>query len=148
MAGIGSGVAPVDPDRFPARSRKLLTAGHRHSINLSLKLTLCLIGGIVITFSALGYRIVRLHRENLEEATFAAGDRITETVKRSTRYGMLNNRSDEINQIVTSIGSQPGIEKISIFNKAGEIRSSTDQQETFTRVDKQAEACRACHEHE
>ncbi|MGZ8846749.1 MAG: sensor histidine kinase, partial [Pyrinomonadaceae bacterium] len=117
----------------------------RPPINLSLKLTLCLIAGTVITFSALGYQIIRLHRENLEEATYAAGDRITETVKRSTRYGMLNNRSDEINQIVTSIGSQPGIEKISIFNKAGEIKSSTDQHELLTRVDKNAEACGACH---
>ena len=103
---------------------------------------------MVITFSILGYKIIRLHRENLEEATYAAGDRITETVKRSTRYGMLNNRSDEINQIVSSIGSQPGIEKISIFNKAGEIKSSTDERELFTRVDKTAEACSACHVHD
>jgi two-component system, NtrC family, sensor kinase len=115
------------------------------SINLSLKLTLCLIGGMVIVFSALGYKIIRLHRDNLEDATYATGDRITETVKRSTRYGMLHNRSDEINQIVSSIGSQTGIEKISIFNKAGEIKSSTDERELFTRVDKSAEACRACH---
>jgi two-component system NtrC family sensor kinase len=126
----------------------VLSGKHRPSIHLSLKLTLCLIGGIVITFSALGYRIIRLHRENLEEATYAAGDRITEIVKRSTRFGMLNNRSDEINQIVTSIGSQPGIEKISIFNKAGEIKSSTDEHELFTRVDKTAEACNACHTHD
>jgi two-component system, NtrC family, sensor kinase len=118
---------------------------HPTSINISLKLTLCLIGAMVVTFSVLGYRIIRLHRENLEEATYAAGDRITETVKRSTRYGMLNNRSDEINQIVTSIGSQPGIEKITIFNKAGEIKSSTDSHELLTRVDKTAEACSACH---
>jgi len=100
---------------------------------------------MIIIFSALGYKIISLHRENLEEATYATGDRITETVKRSTRYGMLHNRSDEINQIVTSIGSQPGIEKISIFNKAGEIKSSTDERELFSRVDKTAEACNACH---
>jgi two-component system NtrC family sensor kinase len=118
---------------------------HLTSVNLSLKLTLCLIGGMMIIFSALGYQIIRVHRENLEEATYAAGDRITETVKRSTRYGMLHNRSDEINQIVTSIGSQPGIEKISIFNKAGVIKSSTDDHELFTSVDKSAEACAACH---
>ncbi len=103
---------------------------------------------MVTTFTALGYRIIRLHRENLEEATYAAGDRITETVKRSTRYGMLNNRSDEINQIVSSIGSQPGIEKIRIFNKAGEIKSSTQADELLTRVDKSAEACNACHVHD
>lgn len=130
---------------LPKREGPFSARNYRPSIQLSVKLTLCLIGGIVITFSILGYKIIRLHRENLEEATYAAGDRITETVKRSTRYGMLNNRSDEINQIVTSIGSQPGIEKISIFNKAGEIKSSTDERELFTRVDKTAEACSACH---
>lgn len=136
----------ADFNSLAQQERNLSRPRHyRASINLSLKLTLCLIGGIVITFSVLGYKIIRLHRENLEEATYAAGDRITETVKRSTRYGMLNNRSDEINQIVTSIGSQPGIEKISIFNKAGEIKSSTDERDLFTRVDKTAEACIACH---
>ena len=133
------------PDPLPKGEETRSWRSHHRSINLSLKLTLCLIGAMVITFSALGYRIIRLHRQNLEEATYAAGDRITETVKRSTRYGMLNNRSDEINQIVTSIGSQTGIEKISIFNKAGEIKSSTDEHELFTRVDKTAEACSACH---
>ncbi len=122
-----------------------LNGKYRTSINLSTKLTLCLIGAMIVTFSALGYKIIRLHRENLEEATYAAGDRITETVKRSTRYGMLNNRSDEIDQIVTSIGSQTGIEKISIFNKAGEIKSSTNGAELFTRVKKTDEACRPCH---
>ena len=137
---VGSSQGP-HPNLFPKGegTRRL------PSINLSLKLTLCLIGGMVIIFSALGYKIIRLHRENLEEATYAAGDRITETIKRSTRYGMLHNRSDEINQIVGSIGSQSGIEKISIFNKAGEIKSSTDERELFTRVNKTAEACNACH---
>ena len=100
---------------------------------------------MVLIFSALGYQIIRLHRENLEEATYAAGDRITDMIKRSTRYGMLHNRSDETHQIVASIGSQPGIEKISIFNKAGEIKFSTDEREISTRVDQTAEACRACH---
>lgn len=100
---------------------------------------------MVLIFSALGYQIIRLHRENLEEATYAAGDRITDTIKRSTRYGMFHNRSDETHQIVASIGNQPGIEKISIFNKVGEIRFSTDEREISTRVDQNAEACGACH---
>ncbi len=142
--------SPVGPHPNPLPNGEGTSRRPRHpaSINLSVKLTLCLIGGMVIIFSVLGYKIIRLHRENLEEATYADGDRITETIKRSTRYGMLHNRSDEINQIVTSIGSQPGIEKISIFNKAGEIKSSTDERELLTRVDKNAEACSACHARE
>ena len=100
---------------------------------------------MVIIFAVLGYQITTLQRQNLDESTNAAGDRITDIVKRSTRYGMMNNRSDEIHQIVTSIGSQPGIETIRIFNKAGVIRFSTDEREVSTRVDKNAEACYACH---
>jgi two-component system NtrC family sensor kinase len=100
---------------------------------------------MVIVFSVLGYRIIRVHRENLEESTCAAGDRIADVIKRSTRYSMLHNQSDEIHQIITAIGSQPGIEKIRIFNKAGEVKCSTDAREILTRVDKNAEGCYACH---
>lgn len=117
-------------------------------INLSFKLTVCLIGGMVVIFSLLGYKIIKLHRENLEESTYSSGDRITDIVKRSTRYGMMHNRSEEINQIVASIGSQADIEKISIFNKAGEIKFSTNSAEISTRVEKTAEACAACHAQE
>ena len=115
------------------------------AFNLSLKLSLCLIGGLLLIFSALGYKIIRLHREDLEEATRAAGDRITDMVKRSTRFGMMHNRRDETHEIISSVGTQPGIEKISIYNKAGEIKFSTNEQEISTRVDKSAEACHVCH---
>ena len=100
---------------------------------------------MIVIFAVLGYQIITLQRQNLEESTNATGDRITDIVKRSTRYGMMNNRSDEIHQIVSSIGSQPGIETIRIFNKAGVVRFSTDEHEVATRVDKNAEACYACH---
>ena len=102
-------------------------------------------GGMVIIFAVLGYQIITLQRQNLEESTNADGDRVTDIVKLSTRYGMMNNRSDEVHQIVSSIGSQPGIETIRIFNKAGVIKFSTDEREVSTRVDKNAEACYACH---
>jgi two-component system NtrC family sensor kinase len=115
------------------------------SVSLSLKLTVCLIGGMVIIFSVFGYKIIHLHRANLEEQTYASGDRITETIKRSMRNDMLHNRSLEIHEIVATIGTQPGIEKIRIFNKAGEVKFSTDPGEIATRVDKQSEGCAACH---
>jgi two-component system NtrC family sensor kinase len=101
---------------------------------------------MVIVFSLLGYENVRLHRKDLEEMTLAAGDRIGETIKRSTRYGMLNNHSAEVHEIIKTIGAQPGINKIRIFNEDGEIKLSTDESETATSVDKRAEACYTCHE--
>jgi two-component system NtrC family sensor kinase len=115
------------------------------SINLSLKLTICLIGLMVSIFSVLGYRSVRLQRHNLEDVTLAAGDRIGEIIKRSTRFGMLNNHTEQVHETIKAIGAQPGINKIRIFNEEGRVSFSTDQSEAVTQVDKQAEACYGCH---
>ena len=115
------------------------------SLNLSFKLAGCLIGGMVLVFSLLGYWTLRLHRGNLEEVTYAAGDRLSDTIKRSTRFGMLENHSAEVRGIIRAVGAQPGIERIRIINKAGEVRFSTDPRDERERVDKQAEACYTCH---
>ncbi|HXU07693.1 MAG TPA: ATP-binding protein [Blastocatellia bacterium] len=115
------------------------------SINLSLKLTICLLGGMAIIFSALGYQNVRLHRQHLEDMTFAAGDRIADTIKRSTRFGMLNNHREQVHQTINAIASQPGMNKIRIYNEEGRVSFSTDENETASQVDKKAEACYGCH---
>ena len=87
----------------------------------------------------------RLHRRDLEERTFAAADRISETIKRSARYSMLNNHRDEVYHIITTIGAQPGIGRIRIYNEQGRISFSTDEHEVGTFVDKRVEACVSCH---
>ncbi|HLF82878.1 MAG TPA: ATP-binding protein [Blastocatellia bacterium] len=115
------------------------------SINLSLKLTIFLLGGMAIIFSVLGYQSVKLHRQQLEDMTFAAGDRISDTIKRSTRFGMLNNHREQVHQTINAIGSQPGMNKIRIFNEEGRVSFSTDESETISQVDKKAEACYGCH---
>jgi len=116
--------------------------------NLSLKLTLCTVLSLLALFLMLGWQTVQLHRRQLEEMTFASADRISDTIKRSTRYSMMRNHPDEVYQIITTLGTEPGIDKIRIFNEDGKIRFSTDFQEVGSWVDKQAEACTACHAQE
>lgn len=70
---------------------------------------------------------------------------LSETVKNSTRYDMLLNQRESIHQIINTIGTQESIEKVRIFNKEGEIILSTDSLDLNQMVDKQAEACYACH---
>jgi len=118
------------------------------SINLSLKLTVCLIGSMVIVFIVLGYQTVHLHRRHLEDMTMASAERISETIRRSTHYYMLTNHRDAVYQTITTIGAQPTINKIRIFNKEGRISFSTDKSEVNSFVDKKAEACYACHAQE
>jgi two-component system NtrC family sensor kinase len=115
------------------------------SFNLSLKLTICLVGVLLLIFILLGRQIVHLHRQHLEELVLASADRISDTIKRSTRYSMLQNHRDEVYHIISTIGGEPGIGKIRIYNENGRISYSTDPQEVNSFVDKQAEACTACH---
>jgi two-component system, NtrC family, sensor kinase len=113
--------------------------------NLSLKLTLCTVLSLLVVFLVLGWQTAALHRRHLEEMTFASADRISDTIKRSTRYSMMRNHRDEVYQIITTLGTEPGIGKIRIFNEEGKIRFSTHLQEVDSWVDKRAEACTACH---
>ncbi len=112
---------------------------------LATKLTACLVGSMVLLFGLLGYLNLRFHRQHLEEMVFQSADRISDLTRRSLRYSMLRDQREEVFQIINTIGHQPGISKIRIFNKEGKITFSTDPQERGQYVDKKAEACYACH---
>lgn len=80
----------------------------------------------------------------LRDAVMGA-NRIGDVIKRSTNYSMMLNRQEDIHQIINTIGTEPGIEAIRIYNKRGEITLSTITGEVGTNVDMSAEACTACH---
>ena len=117
----------------------------RLTSSLATKLTLCLVGSMALLFGLLGYLNIRLNRQHLEEVVFQSADRISDLIRRSIRYSMLRDQRDEVFQIINTIGHQPGISKIRIFNKEGKITFSTDNREVGQFVDKNAEACYACH---
>ena len=58
---------------------------------------------------------------------------------------MLLNQRESVHRIITTIGKQPGIQKVRIFNKDGTIILSTDPADTGHMVDIHAEACDGCH---
>ena len=116
--------------------------------SLSVKLVVYLVAGLGMVFWLIGWQHTRLHRRDLEERTFASVDRISETIKRSARYSMLNNHRDEVYHIITTIGAQPGIGRIRIYNEQGKISFSTDEHEVGTFVNKTVEACVSCHAQE
>ncbi|MBZ5516172.1 MAG: HAMP domain-containing protein [Acidobacteriia bacterium] len=117
----------------------------RLTTSLATKLTACLVGSMVLLFGFLGYVNLRLHRQYLEEMVFTSADRISDLIRRSIRYSMLRDEREEVFQIINTVGHQPGISKIRIFNKEGRITFSTDRQELGQFVDKKGEACYACH---
>jgi len=130
------------PGRSASSTRFLLPG------SLSVKLVVYLVAGLGIVFGLIGWQHTLLHRRDLEERTFASTDRISETIKRSARYSMLSNHRDEVYHIITTIGAQPGIGRIRIYNEQGRISFSTDEHEVGSFVDKKVEACVSCHAQE
>ena len=72
--------------------------------------------------------------------------RTSDLIKRSTHYSMLENRREDVYQTINTLGSEPGIEAIRIYNKKGEITFSTINGETGKYVNTDAEACYVCHQ--
>ncbi|MGA3024214.1 MAG: ATP-binding protein [Bryobacteraceae bacterium] len=115
-------------------------------LSLARKLTLSLVAGAAVIFTGFGYLNLRLQRRHLEETALDSADRIGDIIQRSTRYQMLHNDREAMFQTIREIGSEPGIQRIRIFNNEGRISFSTDPGESGRVVDKTVEACYACHQ--
>ena len=79
------------------------------------------------------------------DSVLLSANRLSDVIKRSTHYSMLLNRREDVFKIIRTIADEPGIHRIRIYNKKGEITYSTAAEEVGHRVDMKAEACYACH---
>jgi two-component system, NtrC family, sensor kinase len=128
------------PETEPDRGRwKRLT----HS--LSAKLISLLLMVMTGTFALLGYLNVRLHRQHLEAATLTSAERVSDVIKRSTSYYMLRNDREGMYHAIATMADEPGMVRVRIFDKEGQISYSSDTAEVGHVVDKGAEACYGCH---
>jgi two-component system NtrC family sensor kinase len=126
----------TEPTRFPWL---------RPTQSLSAKLNLLLLGAMVIIFALLGYVNVRLHRQHLEQITLISAERVSDVIRHSTTDYMLRNDREGLYRSIQTMASEPGMEKIRIFDQEGRITYTTDAVELNHVVDKRAEACYACH---
>src|SRR3990170_4156003 len=115
---------------------------------LAVKLAVCLVVSTAAFFAVFGYLNLRLQRRQSEEMVLQSADRISDLIQRSTQYQMLRNDREALYQVIKTIGSEPGIRRVRIFNEEGRISFSTDPAEVGSLVDKRAEACTACHAQE
>jgi two-component system NtrC family sensor kinase len=115
----------------------------RKSIGAKLILVVGFI--LMLSIGIFAYVNIASQKKQLTGEVMRGAIRISETVRRSTRYDMLRNLSEDVHQIIETIGQQEGLEKIRVFNKDGMIMFSTDKKEIGEMVDKKAEACYACH---
>ncbi len=112
---------------------------------VAAKLVVCVIAGTAAFFSLFGAINLRMERQNSEELVKQAAYRVADVIFHSTRYQMLHHDREALLNVIQQLGSEPGIQRIRIFNKEGRITLSTDRREVGATVDTKAEACYGCH---
>ena len=112
---------------------------------LSVKLVVSLVLSMSLVFGLLGYLVIRLHRQHLEQSTLLSAERISDVIRRSTTYDMLRNDREGLYHTMQMMADQPGITRVRIFDQEGRITYSTETSEVNQLVDKGAEACYGCH---
>lgn len=112
---------------------------------LSIKLFFVISAVLVVIFSIYTYIIVVNLQENITSLYRQTAYNMSDIIKRSTRYSMFYNKRDDIREIVRTIGNEPGVKSVRIYNKTGVIVYSADDSELNKKVDINAEACNVCH---
>lgn len=128
------------PETEPTRAWRLRLA---HS--LSAKLVLSLVLSMTAVFGLVGYLIVRLHRQHLEQSALTSAERVSDVIRRSTTYYMLRNDREGLYHVIRTLADEPGMLKVRILDREGRITYSTSSEEVGQVVNKAEEACYGCH---
>jgi histidine kinase len=114
--------------------------------SLALKLIATAGLSLVLSVAALSYVAIIHQEEILMSYVVSEADRLGNTIKLGTRYAMMINSRDDLNQIITNVGSQPGIQAVRVYNKEGQIKFSNVASEVDTVTDIRSQACTVCHQ--
>ncbi len=100
--------------RHVLQIRKILMRLTR-TIAFKLFLVICLVQTAIL--GLLTFAIIRVQESSLMEHVMQSADQVSDMIARSTRYSMMLNRKEDVHEIIASVGGQPGIEGIRIYNK-------------------------------
>ncbi len=112
---------------------------------IGTKLILVVSVTAVIIIGVFSYLNIERQTEVLRSEVQRHANQLSESVKNATRFVMLKNDRDYIQQIIDRIGIDPAINDVKIMNKEGEIIYSSRPDDIGKMLDKQAESCYACH---
>ena len=123
-----------------------MTRGVRRVVDsLGFRLILPLLATMAAVFAV--YGVVSWRATEQRWLTLADGfaHQTSELIERSTQYGMLLNRKEDVHQTLRNIAGTHGVAGVRVYDKQGTIIFSADDSEIGRRVDAKAEACVVCH---
>ena len=100
---------------------------------------------LLVSIAIWAYFNIRYQNNKLTQQILNETARFGNTIKLGTHYAMMSNARDDINQLIVNIARQKEIETIHIYNKAGQIKFSNQQDEVDRTTNIKAEACDVCH---
>ena len=95
-------------------------------LGLAAKLAISVIVSTAAFFALFGGINLRLERKNSMDLVQQAAARITDVIRRSTRYEMMRNDRDALRHVIQELGTEPDIQRIRVFNSDGRVTLSTD----------------------
>ncbi len=104
-----------------------------------LTLFVTVIGGVFLFFT------VKAEERQILDSMIVGADQLSRSITSATWQSMLSDHRSAAYEVMQTIATKPGIDRIRIFNKEGQVTFSTSRAETGTQVDEHAEACFLCH---
>ncbi len=83
--------------------------------SISAKIIFCVAGMILVVNSALAYGYLRIQQEDLDVTVLRNASQLSETIKKSIRNDMFENRKEAAYKIMNTVGRQEGIEYIIVM---------------------------------
>ena len=112
---------------------------------IGLKLTLSVVLTILVVIGIFSYFSIQSQVQSLLMEVERHAHQLSDHLKSDTEYDMMHNDRERIHDGIRRVGSQESIDRIRVFNKAGEVIYSSDSSEIGKMVDKKAESCYLCH---
>jgi two-component system NtrC family sensor kinase len=114
---------------------------------LALRLVIALTVLIAVTKGVFSYFNVKAEERHFIRNMVQGTDQLSQSIVSATWQAMQADRRDAAYEIMETIATKQGIDRIRILNKEGRVTFSTGPDEG-TMVDKKAEACFLCHARE
>ena len=112
---------------------------------LTFKLFISLIFLFIIIFFITTIILINQNKKQILEIVEKNIIRTGDIIKRSTRYSMLLNRREDVYQIIKTIGNEPEVAGIKVYNKLGIVSFAHNDSLIDKKVDMSSVECAPCH---
>ena len=120
-----------------------LVVGITHSIGVKFFLLLVVL--LMLSFGIVTYVNIYFFTTLFREDIVSNAVQVSNLIKRATYNSMLDNRRDDLTNMIQSIGKEEVFEGIRIYNKIGKIAFSDRLEELGQIADLKEEQCYVCH---